>query len=89
MDIIIEDPHELALVRKEELDKLFINGRGYDTGLKEHTRRCYGDESLRGMPERTRKEIKKRTKAALSLAKETVEFRHEFGLRDEEFQEDS
>ncbi len=72
MDIIITDPHELAIIRKEELDKFFIDGKGRDTKLKEHTRRCYDDGSLKGMPERNREEIKERTRAALELAQETI-----------------
>jgi len=82
MKVIITDPHELAIIREEELDKIFIDGRGHDTKLKEHTRKCYDDGSLREMPEQTRGQIRERTKAALTLAQETIEFVRNFGLLD-------
>lgn len=79
MEIII-DPQDLAKMKQEELDKFFVDGKGRDTKLKEHTRKCYDDNSLRGMPEQTREQIRERTKVALELAQETIEFVRNFGL---------
>lgn len=79
MEIII-NPQHLAQVRQKELDKLFRNGRGYDTALKVLTREKYHDGSLRGMPESTQREVKARTKAALKLAREEIELLHILGV---------
>jgi len=88
-DVIIIDSHDIARIRNEELDKLFVNGRGHASELKNHTRRYYGDDSLRGMPEQTRRQIKERIKAALVIAQEMAEFVDKFGLSDEEFESSS
>ncbi|MBU1083410.1 hypothetical protein KKE14_03175 [Patescibacteria group bacterium] len=85
MDSIITDSHDIARIRTEELEKLFINGRGGASRVRELTRRCYGDSSLRGMPESTRREIRARTKAAFGIAQEIGDFVIECGLYDEDY----
>lgn len=85
MNSIITDPHDIARIRNEELEKLFTNGRGRASNVRELTRRCYNSSSLKGMPESTREEIRMRTKAAFKIAQEEYDFVDECGLYNEDY----